>query len=850
MKLPGATSAAGAALLSLFATTTLIPAVKANNNSTNSTSTSSVHDDIQTLFRQKISYIVDTLTGKNSGSITKYLDTEQPNGQFTDVNYASGCNAQRSNWPAQQHWTRLRPIAAAYSDLVPHSSSLSQKPPKQFSNNATVKQDLDLAMNWWFSNDFNETSCLDKGGLSHPGTCPCSTPGMWNPNWFANVISIPQLSGEACLLYNSTLTTAQRTSCVSIGDRAYVPPSTNVTGIGVLTGANALDLAYVGVSTGLLKYVGGMGGGAEQVADAYRRTHDELVIKTGLRQDGIQPDGSFSQHEGILYNGNYGKDYTSSVLSLELPAAGTQYEGGDTTKEAFGKHVDGFQWMIYGNNATSVLHWDLSTVGRMISYAVVDNQATANLKLNLSLVQELGEMWEASAITDATYCLLKNDTFSNANVNELVGNRMFWSNDYMVHRGQNYVSTLKMVSTRTTNTECLNGQNMKGFHLGQGVVFNYVSGTEYEDVAGAWDWNLIPGTTTAYGATPLTCDQTEWDGKESFVGGASNGKVGVAAMKWTHAMRADILAYQKAWFFFEGGVHHVLVPGVQSAAGAPVYSVLDQKRHNATGIYVDGQLLSATNSSSGHYSSIHSLWYGGVGYAFDTSATGRGCASVNLKTGLQTGKWADIGTSSAGNASVDMFSAWIQHDSSALSEPVSYSVYPGTKSQAEFEAKANNRTITVVRNDVAASAVLDAESQTLMAVFWGAGNVTIPAGLAEGENTNGTFVIASNSPVTLVLDLVSGIGAVADPTQSLGSVTLTIGTPPSPVGAQQLTNDGGADQELQFGTITVALPQGRDAGRSIEVDFNGRNAAGSELHAKEKKKRVQRYKLKRKQHQG
>ncbi|KAG8892125.1 hypothetical protein FRC01_014334, partial [Tulasnella sp. 417] len=460
--------------------------------------------------------------------------------------------------------------------------------------------------------------------------------------------------------------------------------------------------------------------------------------------------------------------------------------------------------------------------------------ATANLKLNLSLVQELGEMWESPTITDATYCLLKNTTFSHANANELVGNRMFWSNDYMVHRGENYVSTLKMVSTRTTNTECLNGQNTKGFHLGQGVVFNYVSGTEYEDVVGAWDWNLIPGTTTAYGATPLTCDQTEWDGKESFVGGASNGKVGVAAMKWKHPMQADILAYQKAWFFFEGGVHHVLVPGVQSAAGVPVYSVLDQKRHNATGIYVDGQLL-ANDKLSGNYSQISSLWYGGVGYTFDTSATGRGCAGVTLKTGVQTGKWSDIGTSSAGNATVDMFSAWIQHNSSSLDRPISYSVYPGTKTQAEFQARANNRTITVLRNDAAASAVLDTDSQTLMAVFWGADNVTIPAGLAEGVNGT-SFVVASNAPVTLLLDLVSGIGAVADPTQSLGSVTLTIG-PPTPLAAQQL-NSGG-DQELHFGSLTVALPQGPDAGKSIEVDFTGPylNSGGSELHAKEKKKR-------------
>ncbi|KAG8950420.1 hypothetical protein FRC04_007435 [Tulasnella sp. 424] len=846
MKLPGATSSLLVFATALTTTTTLIPGVKANNNSTNSTSTSttsSEKDDLQVLFDQKISYIVDTLTGKNSGSIGKWLATEEPNGQFTDVNYASGCDAQRSNWPAQQHWTRLRPIAAAYSDLVPHSSSLNQKPPKQFAYNDTVKQDLDLAMNWWFSNDFDETTCLDKGGLSHPGNCPCGTPGMWNPNWFANVISIPQLSGEACLLYNDTLTAAQRTACVSIGDRAYVPSNDSITGIGILTGANALDLAYVGVSTGLLKYFGGMEGGAEQVANAYQRTHDELVVKSGLRVDGIQADGSFSQHNGILYDGNYGKDYTSSVLSLELPAAGTQYEGGNTAKGAFSSHVDGFQWMIYGNNATSVLHWDLSTVGRMISYAVVDNQATANLKLNLTLVQQLGDMWQASAITDAMYCLLKSDTYANANANELVGNRMFWSNDYMVHRGSNYVSTLKMVSTRTTNTECLNGQNTKGFHLGQGVVFNYVSGSEYEDVAGVWDWDLIPGITTAYGATALSCEQTSWNGSDAFVGGASNGKIGVSAMKWQHPIQANILAYQKAWFFFEGGVHHVLVPGVQSSAGVPVYSVLDQKRHNATGIYINGQLL-GNNSLSGSYSKASSLWYGGVGYTFDTSATGRGAVNVTLKTGPQTGDWSSIGTSAAGNTTVDMFSAWITHNSSALQDPVSYSVYPGTNSYADFAARAKNRTITVLRNDMAASAVLDAESQTFMAVFWGAGNVTIPTGLLAGDGSNNTFVVAANYPVTLLLDMVTGIGAVADPSQTLGNVTLTVGIPSA---GQQLDSQSGDSQELQMGSVTVGLPQGAEAGRSIEVDFNGKNlnSPGSELHTK---KRTKRYRIKRKEH--
>lgn len=67
-----------------------------------------------------------------------------------------------------------------------------------------------------------------------------------------------------------------------------------------------MDVADVGVLTGLLKYFGGMGGGAEEILNAYSRAHDEVVVKTGLRVDGIQEDGSFSQHQGVLYNGECG----------------------------------------------------------------------------------------------------------------------------------------------------------------------------------------------------------------------------------------------------------------------------------------------------------------------------------------------------------------------------------------------------------------------------------------------------------------------------------------------------------------------------------------------------------------
>ena len=70
---------------------------------------------------------------------------------------------------------------------------------------------------------------------------------------------------------------------------------------GVIAGANTLDIAKVGIDSALLS------GNASMVADAYSRINGELQIRDGIKADGVRPDGSFGQHEGILYNGNYGQ---------------------------------------------------------------------------------------------------------------------------------------------------------------------------------------------------------------------------------------------------------------------------------------------------------------------------------------------------------------------------------------------------------------------------------------------------------------------------------------------------------------------------------------------------------------
>ena len=166
----------------------------------------------------------------------------------------------------------------------------------QFINDTTVLNATSRAMDWWFAHDFTEPGCLTNGGK---GSCPCGTPGLWNPNWFANVIGAPALVGDACLLLGPALTDAQRANCSRVLGRAF---GTFGSSQGFLAGANILDIAKVGIAGGLLA------GNASMVADGYARMHKEVVEHDQLQADGIRGDGSFGQHQGIIYNGNYGKD--------------------------------------------------------------------------------------------------------------------------------------------------------------------------------------------------------------------------------------------------------------------------------------------------------------------------------------------------------------------------------------------------------------------------------------------------------------------------------------------------------------------------------------------------------------
>ncbi|KAJ6503511.1 polysaccharide lyase family 8 protein [Mycena vitilis] len=700
--------------------------------------------DIQTLTQRRLSNIVGALT--NASSIPAWLSTLDGNGQWPDVDYTTGCPAQRANWPAEFHWNRISTMAGAWHGGLTGA--------EQYVKDPALRDKISLAMGYWFANDFKIPACLDSGGTA---TCPCGTPGLWNTNWFPNIIGTPELVSMTCLLLSDNLLQTELGNCTTITGRAYATFIHPANQVGVLTGANALDVAKIGIDLALLTL------NASILTDAYARVHSQLVITTPPRADGIRPDGSFGQHSGILYNGNYGKDFTNDVVDLEVEAGGTQFQASPASQTAFATLFDGDAWMIYTNVLTGILHWDFSALGRFISFPATDStQATASILLNLTKIGVLGDEWSSDTLVKFSDSLSQNSTTANAG--NLIGNRMFYDNDYMVHRGAAYVTTLKMYSTRSTNTECTNLANPFGFHLSDGALRTYLQGNEYEDIAAAMDWNRIPGTTIDYGATPLNCAQTGSTGVETFVGGASDGHRGVAAMRYTNPLTHN-LHWQKAWFFLDDDVQVVTVSNISSASNATVISVLDQKLHSGPVIVDSIRSKSSATSFAQHGLHSQSFWHDNVGYTFPDSPA----FSLSLEVGPKTGNWSTIGTSTQPPNTVDLFSAWVVHES--LNSSLAYTIYPGTDFFT-FAEKSSRSRISVLRNDALVSAVFDQRASKAMGVFWATGGGSTDFALYGPS----ALTVSTNGTAAVLYDLRSGLVTVSDPTQTLSALCVTLHT--------------------------------------------------------------------------
>ncbi|KAF8750363.1 Polysaccharide lyase family 8, N terminal alpha-helical domain [Rhizoctonia solani] len=682
------------------------------------------------------------------------IDTLKSDGTWSAIDYTSGCTARRSSWPASGHWSRLLEMTAAYRGGLP-----------RYKNNAHLRSAIHRAMGYWFDHDYStigDGSCMDREQFpAHH--CPCGTPGLWGPNWYSNVILIPTRVSKVCILLRQELSDTELAKCTTMAARAYAPFYRDPKP-GYLSGANVMDIAVIGIMAALLE--NDRSGNATRIADAYGRVHSQTLVQSENRVDGIKPDGSFQQHGGLIYDAsahvillalNVGCS-SNSFIQLSLLALGTQFQAKKEVQQSFGRWFEGARWMTYTNVMNNVVHWDLSVIGRFISYPVADGRASADLRMDLSQILKLGKAWSQRDLIEFG-TRLTGSADNSANSGGLVGSRMFWNSDYMVHRTAETVTTVKMVSTRTTTSECVNSENPYGFHLSDGVTYTYSTGAEYEDIFAGLDYSIPPGITTDYAAAKLECATATRAGADSYAGGVEAGDVAMAAMRYLNPL-SQSFGFYKAWFFFPNNVQHVLVANVQqySQHSHPAFSVLDQRLRSGD-VYLNGQSI----SEGGNFTETNTLWHSGTGYTFPPDQAISTPLSVCLQS--KSGDWSKIGTSKRPPSIKDTFTAWLVHTPSSRT-PTTHSSDPNTSAPIDTV-----RPRTIVNSEVV-SAAMDSHATVLGAAFWK------PLGGGISVKEMGVGLEVDRGVVVMVKfkdeGRTKGRIYVADPTHGSGTVTVKV----------------------------------------------------------------------------
>ena len=660
--------------------------------------------------------LVQSLLPTDSGAVeylnqeaAKYAASLAANGSWPDINYAS---QERSEWAAADHLDRA--LLMAKSARVLRDSGRPD---------AALEARLNLALQWWTDHDYH------------------------NPNWWWNEIGAPMLLGQIGNLMLQQIPAAELDKIATIMKRSdwrRVP----------WTGANLTWGVTIEIARGCLQ------NDAAAVAEGYARMYGEIKIVSQV-EEGIQQDYSFHQHGPQLYNGGYGADFAADVARFVSYSWGTQFQIPADKMTLFSSYLlDGERWMIRGFGDG----FDYSVMGREITRPAADPSLARksagpvypSLGEVYGLAHALSLLSAAPSPHEAELQAFDEALRGVPNAAAFTGNKQFWCSDYMVHRRDNYVTSVKMLSQRMLNAELVNSEGKKSVHLSDGANFLYLDGDEYLNIFPVWDWTKVPGTTAIQGTLSTgESDAIKARGKSTFVGGVSDGTYGLATMD----LKRGNLSAEKSWFFFDSSY---------VALGTAITLENDTDHDVATDVnqpLLKGDVLTSESQTplgqgSYGYDLPHTVWvyHNHVGYVFPANT------HLSVSLGPQTGKWSDIGTGPDTPVTKNVFDLWIDHGVAPQDERYQYIVLPSTTPEGVAQ-RAKDPGLRILANNSNLQAVYNPRLKLAELVYRQPQYIRTPLGTIRADHAclllvrktaNGLRLTASDPedlPLTLTITI-------------------------------------------------------------------------------------------------
>lgn len=352
--------------------------------------------------------------------------------------------------------------------------------------------------------------------------------------------------------------------------------------------------------------------------------------------EGIQPDNSFHQHGAMLQFGNYGLHFINSLLFWIKLTANTPFAFDKNKQQIiFNYCSNGLRWTVFKGAM------DITAVGRQIRPYFAGKRGD-NLYDDFNLIKSF----------DNNPCNYFLDGLNPASNCTMAGNKSFWRSDYMVQmQSGQYMMSVKTNGPFVKKIESINGENLKGTYLNDGVSLIQRNGNEYKNIQAIWRWNMLPGITTDTTLNVTDPKVLASKNESTFVGQVSDGTIGASAMYYN---RLGVSGYKS--YFFVNDMLVALGAGITSPKKENVVTTVNQRFYNSkTGKQLKGEGW---------------VWHDGIGYFFPDRST-------ELKTVIAHRKadWGSVDKPSTGIQSADSVITWyIGHNHS---DKYSYMIKPG-----------------------------------------------------------------------------------------------------------------------------------------------------------------------------
>ncbi|AQZ67968.1 putative secreted lyase [[Actinomadura] parvosata subsp. kistnae] len=600
-------------------------------------------------------------------------------------------------------------------------------------------------------------------------------------NWWHWQIGVPK-----ALLDASVLTGTGSAALAEAVDH-YVPERRLRRYEGNSTAANRVDLCVVTLLRAMLD-------------DDHARARLAVsalspVFATVSEGDGFYRDGSFIQHSYVPYQGAYGVTLLSGLATLYAVLRGSPWELADqrifdTVERSFAPFVhDGACMDLVRGRSVGRRPFGDHERGREIAAAVLllGESAPAGTRARWrAMVKGWAERGTSRPMLEhaaepafhARLAALLADGAVPAAA-EPVGHRLLPMSARAVHRRPGWCAALSMASHRIGHYEHGNGENLRGWHTGSGMLYWWAGGhgDQYSDAF--WptvDPYRLPGTTVSTRRLPDGAGAAWGDTRTPWrwVGGATDGTY-AAVGQHLSGLESTLEAF-KSWFFLDDLIV-CLGAGITCADGVPVETVVDNRRTAARLDTGDGW--------------AHLEGHGGYVLPGQPLRTLR-----ERRTG--------------GGVSRDYVTLWLDHGVDPRAASYAYLLLPGASKQ-DTRARAAALTtpgpdgapVRVLANTAGLQAVHVPALGLTAACFWSAGTAggltaSAPCAALVRERPDGTATVT-----------------VADPRCDLDELTLTWAMPVAELldgdallSGGRLTFERPADREGASLTVTVRLGRG------------------------------------------